>query len=49
MGALNSPVRHRTVTVHCPARATSAQPLGFGAVDRWGRLSSSYTGQFGEL
>jgi hypothetical protein len=22
-------------TVHCPVRATSARPLGFGAVDRW--------------
>jgi hypothetical protein len=33
--------------VHCPVRATSAQPLGFGAVDRWRRLSSSCTGQSG--
>jgi hypothetical protein len=23
---------HRTVTMHCPVRATSAQPLGFEAV-----------------
>jgi hypothetical protein len=38
---------HRTVTVHCPVRATSAQPLGFRAVDRWRRLSSSCTGQSG--
>jgi hypothetical protein len=29
--APNSLVRHRSVTVHCPVRATSAQPLGFGA------------------
>jgi hypothetical protein len=35
------------VTVHCPVRVTSAQPLGFGAVDRWRRLSSSYTRQSG--
>jgi hypothetical protein len=38
MGAPDSPVRHRTSTVHCPVRATSAQPLGFRAVDRWIRL-----------
>jgi hypothetical protein len=42
-----SPVRHRSVIVHCPVRATLAQPLGFGAVDRWSRLSSSCTGQSG--
>jgi hypothetical protein len=47
MGAPDSPLRHRTATVHCPVRATSAQPLGFGAVDRWRRLSSSCTGQSG--
>jgi hypothetical protein len=40
MGAPDSPV-------HCPVRATSVQPLGFGAVDRWIRLSSSFTGQSG--
>jgi hypothetical protein len=45
MGAPDSPVCHRTVTVYWPVRATSAQPLGFGAVDRWRRLSSSCTGQ----
>jgi hypothetical protein len=33
--------------MHCPVRATSAQPLGFGAVDRWGALSSCCTGQSG--
>jgi hypothetical protein len=49
MGAPDSPVRHRTITVHCPVRATSAQPLGFGGVDRWKRLSSSCTGQSGDL
>jgi hypothetical protein len=45
MCAADSPVRHRTATVHFPVRATSAQPLGFGAVDRWRRLSSRCTGQ----
>jgi hypothetical protein len=49
VGASDSPVRHQTVTVHCPVRATSAHPLEFGAVDRWWRLSSSCTGQFGAL
>jgi hypothetical protein len=49
MGAPDNAVRHRTVTVHCPLRATSAQPLGFGAVDRWRPLSSSYTGQSGAI
>jgi hypothetical protein len=42
-----SPVRHRAVTVQCPMRATSAQLVGFGAVDCWGALSSSCTGQSG--
>jgi hypothetical protein len=42
-----SPVRHRTATVHCSVRATSAQPLGFWAVDRWRPLSSSCTVQSG--
>jgi hypothetical protein len=32
MGTLDSPVAHRTVTVHCPVRTTSTRPLGFGAV-----------------
>jgi hypothetical protein len=31
--------------MHCPVRATSAQPLGFGVVDHWSALSSSCTGQ----
>jgi hypothetical protein len=48
MGALDSLVRYQTVTMHCPVRATLAQPLGFGAVDRWRRLSSSCTGLFGD-
>jgi hypothetical protein len=47
MGAPDSPVRHRTTTVHCPVRATSVQSLGFVAVDRWRCLSSSCTGQSG--
>jgi hypothetical protein len=47
MGAPDSPVVHRIVTVHCPVRATSARPLGFGAVDRWSRLSFCCTGQSG--
>jgi hypothetical protein len=47
MGAPDSPVRHRTGTVHCPVRATSARPLGFWAVDRWSCLSSCCTGQSG--
>jgi hypothetical protein len=47
MGAPDSLVAHRTVTVHCPVRATSARPLGFGAVDRWSSLSFCCTGQSG--
>jgi hypothetical protein len=47
MGTLDSPVVHRTVTVYCPVRATSARELGFGAVDCWRLLSSSGTGQSG--
>jgi hypothetical protein len=38
MGTLNSPVAHRTITVHCSVSAMSARPLGFGAVDRWSPL-----------
>jgi hypothetical protein len=47
MGALNSPVRQQTVTMHCPVHATSPYLLGFWAVDCWRCLSSSCTGQFG--
>jgi hypothetical protein len=47
MGAPDNPVRHRTVTVHCPVCATSARLLGFGAVDCWRRLSFCSTGQSG--
>jgi hypothetical protein len=47
MGTPDSPVVHRTGTVHCPVRATSARSLGFGAVDRWNPFSFSCTGQSG--
>jgi hypothetical protein len=47
MGAPDSPVRHRTTTMHCPVCATSAQPLGLGAVDRWSRGLSCCTRQSG--
>jgi hypothetical protein len=49
MGAPDSPVAHQTTTVHCPVRATSARPIGFGAVDRWSRLSFCCTRQSGDL
>jgi hypothetical protein len=47
MGAPDSLVAHWTVTVHCPVHATSARPLGFGAVDRWSPLFFCCTGQSG--
>jgi hypothetical protein len=47
MGTPDSPVAHRTITIHCPMCATSARPLGFGAVDRWSALLFCCTGQFG--
>jgi hypothetical protein len=47
MDAPDSLVRHRTVTVHCSVSATSARQLGFGAVDRWSRLSSCCNVQSG--
>jgi hypothetical protein len=47
MGAPDSPVHHRTGTVQCLVHAMSAHSLGFWAVDRWRRLSSSCTGQSG--
>ena len=49
MGTPDSPVAHQTVTIHYPVRATSARPLGFGAVDRWNPLSFCCTGQSGDL
>jgi hypothetical protein len=39
MSTPDSPMAHRTVTVYCPVRATSARSLGFGAIDRWSSLS----------
>jgi hypothetical protein len=47
MGALDNLVAHRTVTVHYPVRATSARPLGFGAIDHWSCFSFCCTGQSG--
>jgi hypothetical protein len=35
MGTPDSLVRHRTVTMHCPVRATSARMLGFGHYYRY--------------
>jgi hypothetical protein len=45
MGTPDSPVVHRIGTVHCPVRATSPRPLGFGVVDRYSCLSYSCTRQ----
>jgi hypothetical protein len=47
MGALDSPVRHRTGPVHCPVSRHVTQPLGFGAESTVGALSSCGTGQSG--
>jgi hypothetical protein len=47
MGTSDSPVAHRTTTVHCPVRATLARPLGFGASWPFEPLSCSCTGQSG--
>jgi hypothetical protein len=47
MGTPDSPVVHQITTVHCPVHATSARPLGFGAIDRWNPLSFCCTGQSG--
>jgi hypothetical protein len=47
MGTPDSPVAHRTATVHCLVRATSARSLGFGAIDHWNPLSFCCTGQSG--
>jgi hypothetical protein len=47
MGTPDSPVAHRTTTVHCLVRATSARPLGFGASWPLEPLSCSCTGQSG--
>jgi hypothetical protein len=45
MGAPDSPVRHRTGTIHCPVRRHVTQLLGFGARSTVGALSSCGTGQ----
>jgi hypothetical protein len=47
MGAPDSPVHHRTSTVHCPVRRHVTQPLGFGAGSTVGVLSSCGSGQSG--
>jgi hypothetical protein len=47
MGAPDSPMRHRTLTVQCPVRRHDTQPLGFGARATIGALSSCGTGQSG--
>jgi hypothetical protein len=47
MGTPNSPVVHRTCTIYCPVRATSALPLGFRATWSLELLSCSCTGQSG--
>jgi hypothetical protein len=47
MGTPDSPVAHRTTTVHCPVCATSARMLGFGASRLLEPLSYSCTRQSG--
>jgi hypothetical protein len=47
MGAPDSPVRHRTDTVHCPLRRHVTQLLGFGANSTIGALYPCGTGQSG--
>jgi hypothetical protein len=47
MGALDSPVHHRTGTVRCPVRRHVTQLLGFGAKSTVGALSACGTGQSG--
>ena len=47
MGALDSPVRHRTCTVPCPVRRHVTKPLGFRAGRPLEALSSCGTGQSG--
>jgi hypothetical protein len=49
MGAPDSPVHHRTDTVHCLVPRHVTQPLGFGAKSTVGALSSCGTGQSGAL
>jgi hypothetical protein len=45
MGALDSPVRHRTGTIHCPVRHHITQLLGFWSSRSLASLSSCGTGQ----
>jgi hypothetical protein len=47
MGVPDSPVRHRTGTVHCPVRRHVTQLLGFGVKSTVGALSPCSTGQSG--
>jgi hypothetical protein len=47
MDTPDSPVAHRTNTVHYLVRATSARPLGFWSGRPLEPLSYSCTGQFG--
>jgi hypothetical protein len=47
MGALDSPVRHRTGTVPCPVHRHVTQPLGFRAESTVGALPFCGTGQSG--
>jgi hypothetical protein len=47
MSAPDSPVRHRTGTVHCLVCRHVTQPLGFGAGQPLEALSSCGTGQSG--
>jgi hypothetical protein len=47
MGALDSPVRNRIRTIHCPVRRHVTQPLGFGAKSTVGVLSPCGTRQSG--
>jgi hypothetical protein len=47
MGALDSPVVHRTLHCSLSGARHVSYSLGFGAVDHWRILSSSGTGQSG--
>jgi hypothetical protein len=47
MGTPDSPVRHRTGTMHCLVPLHVTQPLGFGAKSTVGALSPCGTGQSG--
>jgi hypothetical protein len=46
MGTSDSPVVHRTQPCSLSGACHVYRPLGFGAVDRWSRLSFCCTGQF---